>query len=235
MAQEADVKAQTQKEAEAPAVAAPPQEVRGLSHELAWSMSDSIVVKRLIRNLRYRQTYIEVYQAFQEPGLNSAVVRLLSSLTVTQQTAVVTLSSYLRGLSVDTQDLPPKQELMEQAAQRQGVSSRLHFVHYGLKRAVSWYGMQLTDRQMTGDPELRRILFELGQSEAAKLWHTEAVMMMLGILRDSVPKRPRGSSYAEQDQSDRWHSRLMDSSRRPSWSGGQPSIRAGLSRSGSDG
>jgi hypothetical protein len=198
-------------------------------------MSGSIVVKRLFRNLQYRQTYIEVFEAFQEPGLDSVVVGLLSSLIETQQAAIVTLSSYLQGLSSDTQDLALNQKLMEQAAQRQGMSSRLHFVHYGLKRAVSWYEMQLTDRQMTADPELRRILFELGQSEAAKLWHTEVVMLMQGVLRDSAPKKPRGSSYAERDQSDRWHSRLMDTSRRPSWTGGQPSIRAGLSRSGSDG
>jgi hypothetical protein len=198
-------------------------------------MADSIVVKRLVRNLQYRQTYLSVFEALRAPGFHPLVVKLLSLLIETQQTAIVTLSSYLRGLSIETEDLLLYQRLMEQAAQRRGTSSQLRFIHYGLSKAVSWYRMQLVDRQMTADPELRSLLLELGGNDAACLWRTEAVMIMLRMRPEPVPKAPRGPSRAEPDQEEGWRSRLMGTSRRPAWSGEQPTIWPTLSRARSDG
>lgn len=173
-------------------------------------MADSIVVKRLVRNLQYRHTYIRVFEAFLASGFHPLVLKLLSSLIETQQTAVVSLSRYLRGLGIDTQDPALYGKLLHQAAQRQGTSSQLRFIHYGLRKAASWYKVQLTDRQMTADPELQRLLLELGENDAASLWRTEAVMLMLRIRSESVPKRPPGPLRAEPDQGDGWRPRLMD-------------------------
>lgn len=178
-------------------------------------MADSIVVKRLVRNLQYRQTYIRVFETFLASGFHPLVVKLLNSLIETQQTAVVTLSRYLRGLGIEPQDPALYTKLMNQAAQRQGTSAQLRFIHYGLRKAVSWYKVQLTDRQMTADPELQGLLLELGESEAASLWHTEATMIRLRIRSESAPNRRRGPLHAEQDQGDGWRPRLVDPSRHP--------------------
>lgn len=182
-------------------------------------MTDSIVVKRLIRSLQYRLTYIRVFEVFLEPDLHPAIVRLLGSLIEVQQIAVVTLSNYLQGMSVDTQSLPLNQKLMDQAAQRPSTSSRLRFIRYGLKRSVSWYKMQLVDRQMTADPVLKQILFELGEREAAGLWHTEAVMVMLRIRLEPWSRDrqapPRQTLVQEIDR----YSCRIGSTKRPVWSG----------------
>lgn len=195
-------------------------------------MTDSIVVKRLVRNLQYRQTYIKVFEAFLEPDLHPVVVRLLSSLVETQQTAVVTLSSYLRGLSVDTQDLPLYQKLMDQAAQRQGVSSRLRFIRHGLRKAVSWYQMQLTDKQMTADPGLRQILSEMGEIEAAKLWSVETVMAMLRIPLQPDPEDRRELQRFNPQRLQGWRPGLVEAVERPAWKGGQSTMLPRPSRSG---
>jgi hypothetical protein len=175
--------------------------------------ADSIVVKRMVRNLQYRQTYIRVFEDFSSSGFHPQVIKLLSSLIETQETAVVALSRYLRELGVDTRDPVVYQKLLQQAAQRQGTSAQLRFIQYGLRKSVSWYKMQLTDRQMTADPELQRLLLELGKNEAASLWRTEAVMVILRINSESEPKRPRGPLRAKPDQGDSWRPRLMDPAR----------------------
>jgi hypothetical protein len=176
-------------------------------------MADSIVVKRMVRNLQYRQTYIRVFEDFSSSGFHPQVIKLLGSLIETQQTAVVALSRYLRGLNVDTQDPVVYHKLLQQAAERQGTSSQLRFIHYGLRKSVSWYKTQLTDRQMTADPELQTLLLELGENEAASLWRTEAVMVLLRIHPESEPKRPRGPMRAEPDRGDGWRPRLVDPAR----------------------
>ncbi|MEJ2732458.1 MAG: hypothetical protein P8189_02625 [Anaerolineae bacterium] len=174
---------------------------------------DSLVVKRLVRNLQYRQTYIKVFEDFSSSGFHPQVIKLLSSLVETQQTAVVALSRYLRALGVDTQDPVVYHKLLQQAAERQGTSAQLRFIHYGLRKSVSWYKTQLIDRQMTADPELQNLLLELGENEAASLWRTEAVMVLLRIHSESEPRRPRGALRAKPDQEDSWRPRLMDPSR----------------------
>jgi hypothetical protein len=178
-------------------------------------MADSIVVKRMVRNLQYRQTYIKVFEDFSSSGFHPQVIKLLSSLIETQQTAVVALSRYLRGLGVDTQDPVVYRRLVQQAAERQGTSAQLRFIHYGLRKSVSWYKTQLTDRQMTADPELQRLLLELGENEAASLWRTEAVMVLLRIHPESEPRRPRGPLRTKANQEDSWRPRLMDPLRHP--------------------
>lgn len=189
-------------------------------------MTDSIVVKRLVRNLRYKLTYIKVFESFLKPAPPPAMVRLLNLLVGAQQAAALSLSTYLQGMGVDTQDLALYEDLMDHAAQRYGVRARLHFIYYGLDRAVSWYKTQLVDRQMTADPELRKLLLDLGEREAASLWRTEAVMVLLRIGLNSETKDRRRSSRIEPDQEDGWRSRLMETDRRPDWSGQRSASRS---------
>jgi hypothetical protein len=197
--------------------------------------ADSIVVKRLVRNLRYKLTYIKVFESFLQPEPYPAVVRLLQTLVSAQQTAVVPLSGYLQGLGVVTQGLPLDQRLLDHASSRNDVKSRLQFVHYGLRRAVSWYKAQWMDRQMTADPEPRRLLLDLGENEAASLWRTEAIMVMLRIRQEGVPEDTSRPSLAEPDQGDVRRSRPMGTSRRPAWGGKQPTKWPRLSRASSEG
>jgi hypothetical protein len=143
-----------------------------------------------------------------------------------QQAAALSLSSYLQGLDVETQDLPLCQDLMDHAAQRFGVRARLHFIYYGLDRAASWYKTQLVDRQMTADPELRNLLLDLGEREAASLWYTEAVMVLLRIGLNSEAKDRRRPSQVEPGSADGWRPRLMGTERRPDWSGQKSANRS---------
>jgi hypothetical protein len=198
-------------------------------------VADTIVVKRLVRNLRYKLTYIMVFESFLLPEPHPAVTGLLRALISAEQTAIVPLARYLKGLGVATQDLTPNRRLLDHTSDRNDVRSRLRFIHYGLSKAVSWYKTQLMDKQMTADPELKKLLFELGEREAASLWRTEAVMVMLRIRRDSVPKDPRRPSRTETEQEDSRHLPLMDTLGRPAWTGRQPATWTRLSRASSDG
>jgi hypothetical protein len=182
--------------------------------------SNSIVSKRLLRNLRYKLTYIDIFESYKDPDPGPEVVALLDSLIEAQQSAIAPLSSYLRGLDVNTQDLELDQRLLSHASNRDNLKSRLRFVQDGLSRSVSWYKMQLTDRQMTADPELRHLLFELGEIDAARLWRVEAVMALLKISvkvgekeRDDVPQQE------PQQKEEKWRPRLMDDVGRPAWGG----------------
>lgn len=177
--------------------------------------TDSIIAKRLVRNLQYRQTYIQVFEDFAASGFHPMMGKLLSSLVETQKAAVASLSTYLRGLGLDTGDPTVYSKLLQQAAQRKGTSSQLHFIHYSLTKSVSWYKMQLTDSQMTADQELQRLLIELGETDAASLWRTEAVMVMLRIRSEFAPKRPRERLPVEPDEEEGWRPRLLDPSTRP--------------------
>jgi hypothetical protein len=197
--------------------------------------SDSIVVKRLVRNLRYRLTYIKVFESFLESQPHPAVVGLLNALVSAQQTAAMPLSGYLQGLGIATKGLPLNQRLLDHASSRNDVRSRLRFIQYGLRKAVSWYKVQLMDRQMTADPELRSLLLELGERSAASLWRTGAVMDMLGIRDESEPKGVREPSGVEPRQGDRQRSLQPGMPGRPAWSGEQPTIWPRKSRANSDG
>jgi hypothetical protein len=198
-------------------------------------VTSSIVVKRLVRNLRYRLTYIKVFESFFEPQPPPAVVRLLNALVSAQQTAAVPLSGYLKGLGIATEGMLLNQRLLNHASSRNNLRSRLRFIQYGLRRAVSWYKVQLTDRQMTADPELRRLLLELGESGAASLWRTGVVMDILGIRQEPEPKGVRGPSGVEPHQRDRQRSLQPGSSTRPTPSGEQSAIWPRQSRANSDG
>jgi hypothetical protein len=172
-------------------------------------ITDSIVVKRLVRNLQYRSTYVHILETFRRPNPGPTVSRLLSWLIEAQQAAIAAISRYLRGLDVELQDLPLKQKLVAQAVERKGVRARLRFVHYGLDRCALWYKEQLVDRQMTDDPELRRLLMERGEAEAACLWRLEGVMAMLGISSKQGPKEVPDSE-PEERQHRGWRSNLME-------------------------
>jgi hypothetical protein len=182
-------------------------------------IADSIAVKRLVRNLRYRLTYVQILEAFLEPTPGPEVVRLLQSLMEAQQSAAASLRSYLCSVDVHVQDLSPDQRLLEYAANRQGIGSRLRFLHYGLGKAASWYRMQLTDKQMTADPELRNLLFELGQMEAAKLWRVEAVMTMLRMPLEPEPEDQRELRRFRTPEPQDWRPGLAEDVGRPAWKG----------------
>jgi hypothetical protein len=183
-------------------------------------MTESIVAVRLTRNLRYKLTYVKVFENYIESTSSTEVAELLLTLIQSQQAAIAALASYLRRLEVSTQDLELNDKLLSQAAGRADLRAQLRFVLEGLERAADWYLTQLGDKQMTGDPELRKLLIELGEMEAAKLWKTEAVMVMLRI-----PTRPKEKDYEAEPvpdptQQEGWRPRLMEDVGRPSWAGG---------------
>ena len=175
-----------------------------------------IVIKRLWRNLQYRLTYSSVFENFTEPDPGPEVVALLESLVEAQQATARLVSAYLDSLDVDVQDLGLKQRLLEQAAEHNKLRRRLEFIHSGLSRSASWYKVQLADQQMTADPELRRLLLELGEMEARNLWRTEALMAIRGMLPDAEPgERPEPPSPGR-ERKPGWRSRLAADVPRPS-------------------
>jgi hypothetical protein len=173
----------------------------------------------MVRNLRYKLTYIKVYESFLKPEPHQVVVRLLHTLLEAQQTTVAPLSSHLQGWGVSSEGLQLNQRLLSHASTREDVSSRLRFLHYGISRGVSWYKAQLNDRQMTADPELQQLLIEQGEVEAAKLWHVQAAMSML-----SIPEQPksdlrrRGRLHEPAETVERRRHLEMDRDR-PTWKG----------------
>jgi hypothetical protein len=184
-------------------------------------MTDSIVVVRLTRNLRYKLTYVKIFETYLESERNQDVAKLLRTLIQAQQTAIAPLSSYLRRLEVNTQDLALDEKLLSHALSRDDSQSRLRFIYAGLERAVGWYKMQIVDRQMTADPELEALLFELGENDAAKLWHTEAVMAILKIPVKLKEKEYEDQPPVEPERREGWQSRLTEEVGRPAWSGRQ--------------
>jgi hypothetical protein len=186
-------------------------------------MTDSIVVIRLTRNLRYKLTYVKIFETYLESEHDPRVTDLLRTLIQAQQAAIAPLSRYLRLLDVQTQDLELDQKLLTHALGREDNRSQLRFIYDGLKRATSWYKTQLLDRQMTADPELQQLLIELGETDAAKLWRTEAIMNLL-----KIPTTLKEKEWTEQQrtiepaQEEGWRPRLVEDVGRPAWGGKQP-------------
>jgi hypothetical protein len=180
-------------------------------------MTESIVVVRLTRNLRYKLTYIKIFETYLESNPGPEITELLKSLIQAQQTAIGPLSRYLRRLDVQTQDLELDEKLMGHAMSRDNLKSRVRFIYDGLRRAVSWYKTQLMDKQMTAEPELRGLLMELGEIDAAKLWRTEAVLAMLRI-PSRLKERDWDDQERQQDPQDtEWRPRLVEDVGRPAW------------------
>jgi len=182
-------------------------------------MSESIIEIRLTRNLKYKITYIRIFETYLESVSDADVVALLQDLIQAQQTATAPLSRFLRRLDVNTQDLELDEKLMNHALGRADIKSRLRFIHDGLKRSSSWYRMQLVDKQMTADPELQQLLFELGEIDAAKLWRTEAVMNMLKIPVSLKEKTWDEQPVPDPTKEEAWRPRLVEDVGRPTWSG----------------
>lgn len=187
-------------------------------------MTESIEIVRLTRNLRYKLTYVHIFETYLEGESSPELVDLLNVLIEAQQTAIAPLSRYLRHLDVNIQDLELDQKLLGHALDRKNVKARLQFIYDGMKRAVSWYKMQLLDRQMSSDPELRGLLIELGELDAAKLWYTEVVMGMLRI-PTKIKEKEWDDQYVrkEPEQEKGWRPRLLEDIGRPSWGGEQNS------------
>ena len=182
-------------------------------------MAESIVEVRLIRNLRYKLSYIKIFETYLESEKNPEVVTLLRSLIEAQQMAIPPVSRYLRHHDVQLQDLELDQRLLTHAFSRENATSQLRFICDGLKRSVGWYKTQLTDRQMTTDPELRALLVELGEIDAAKLWRTEAVMGLLKIPINVKEKEWIDQERLQPEQDDDWRPRLVEDVGRPAWQG----------------
>ena len=170
-------------------------------------IADAIVAKRLLRNLRYRLTYTKVFESFLESEPHPEVVKLLQALIDAQRSAITALSGYLPNLGVAAQDLPLVKKLLDHAASRADMQSRLRFTRYGLAKAVSWYKEQLMDRKMTADPELRQILLQLGELEAASLWRIRATMTMLGIREETEGQTSTLAPHGEPARARRGRSR----------------------------
>jgi len=184
-------------------------------------MTDSIIAIRLTRNLRYKLTYLKIFETYLESNPIPEVAALLRDLMHAQQSAVGPLSRYLRRLDIPVQDLELDQKLLTHAFSRADLRSRMRFIHDGLRRATAWYRTQLVDRQMVADPELEALLFELGEIDAAKLWQTEARMSMMRI-----PVGAKDREWAEQtrispEDEDDWRPKLVDDLGRPAWAGKQ--------------
>ena len=92
-------------------------------------MTDSIVVIRLTRNLRYKMTYVRIFETYLEARPGADVAELLRSLIQAQQSAIAPLSRYLRRLDVNLQDLELDQKLMGHALGRDNAKARLRFIH----------------------------------------------------------------------------------------------------------
>ncbi len=181
-------------------------------------MTESIVVVRLTRNLRYKLTYIQIFESFLGSEPEPVVSDLLHALIQAQQSAIAPLSRFLRRLDVPTQDLELDKRLLNHAAERGNVKSQLRFIFDGLTRAVSWYGTQLTDQQMTSDPELRSLLVELGEIDAAKLWRTEATMSMLRIPTSVKEKAWDDQQHPRSQPTEaEWQPRLVEDVGRSDW------------------
>jgi hypothetical protein len=191
-------------------------------------MTESIAALRLTRNLRYKLTYVKLFETYLESAQAPELIELLHSLIQGQQAAVSALATYLRRLGLPTQDLELNDKLLDQASGRTDMKAQLRFVYDGLQRAAEWYLTQLADKQMTQDPELRRLLVELGEMEAAKLWRTEAIMAILRIPAKTVKeKEPEAEVIPEPTDLDSWRPRLVDDYARPSWTGAEkPQRRA---------
>jgi hypothetical protein len=184
-------------------------------------MSDSIVAIRLTRNLRYKLTYLKIFETYLESNPGPEVTALLRDLMHAQQTAIAPLSRYLRHLEVPLQDLELDQKLLSHAFSRADLRSRLRFIHDGLRRATAWYRTQLVDRQMVADPQLEVLLFQLGEIDAAKLWQTEARMSMMRIPVSTKEKEwTEQTRIAPEDEED-WRPKLVDDLGRPAWGGRQ--------------
>lgn len=182
-------------------------------------MAESIVEIRLIRNLRYKLSYIKIFETYLHSNPGAEVSTLLKALIEAQQSAIPPISRYLRQRDVQVQDLELDQRLLNHAFSREDVRSQLRFIYDGLTRAVAWYKTQLTDRQMTSDPELRALLVEIGEIDAAKLWRTEAVMGMLKISTNLKEKDWIDQERMQPEQDEDWQPRLVEDVSRPAWHG----------------
>jgi hypothetical protein len=187
-------------------------------------MSESIVAVRLTRNLRYKLTYVKLFETYLESASAPEMIELLHTLVQSQQAAIASLAGYLRRMGLYTQDLELNDKLLTQAAGRTDMKAQMRFVYDGLQRAAEWYLTQLADKQMTQDPELRHLLVELGEAEASKLWRTEAVMAILRIPAKALKEKeqePDVEVVPEPMNIDSWRPRLVDDFGRPSWAGGE--------------
>jgi hypothetical protein len=183
-------------------------------------MSESIVVVRMTRNLRYKLTYLKIFEDCLDAVPSPDIAELLKLLIQAQKEAIAPLSRYLRRLEVNTQDLELDEKLLGHASGRDNAKAQLRFIHDGLRRAVSWYKMQLTDRQMTAEPDLQELLLELGEIDAAKLWRTEAVMAMLRIPTKAKEQEwEQETTRPEPERQKEWRPRLVEEVGRPAWSG----------------
>jgi hypothetical protein len=72
---------------------------------------------------------------------------------------------------------------------------------------------------MTADPEVKQLLIELGEIDAAKMWRTEAVMGMLRIPTKLRERDWDNQRRVQPEQDVEWQPRLVENVGRPAWEG----------------
>jgi hypothetical protein len=171
----------------------------------------STVVAYLARNLDYKLTYLEIYQEYLEQVGEKEVIEFIQALMDAEQESIARLSSRLRQLGHPVRQQASLEKLKAQAFTRRDTPGKLQFVQAGLERSAAWYAEQLLNREMVADWDTRQLLIELGRTEAAYLWHANALLAEMAVAEDVHPtRRPVISSTREGHR----HSRRGQSSRR---------------------
>lgn len=171
----------------------------------------STVAAHLARNLDYKLTYLEIYQEYLEQVGEQEVIEFIQALMDGEQESVARLSSRLRQLSHPVRQQASLEKLKAQAFSRRDTSGKLQFVQTGLERSAAWYAEQLLNPEMVADSDTRQLLIELGRTEAAYLWHANALLAEMAVAERVHPTR---RPVVAPSREGRQHGRRGRSSRR---------------------
>jgi len=70
---------------------------------------------------------------------------------------------------------------------------------------------------MTADPDLKNLLFQLGESDAAQMWRTEATMAMIGITAKPKQREYRDQPRPDPDGIEGWRPNLVEDVSQTQW------------------
>jgi hypothetical protein len=149
----------------------------------------STVVSHLARNLDYKLTYLEIYQEYLEQVGEKEVIEFIQALMDAEQESIARLSSRLRQLGHPVRQQASLEKLKAQAFTRRDTPGKLQFVQTGLERSAAWYAEQLLHPEMVADSDTRQLLIGLGRTEAAYLWHANALLAEMAIAENVHPTR----------------------------------------------
>ena len=72
---------------------------------------------------------------------------------------------------------------------------------------------------MTADPELKPLLFQLGESDAAQMWRTDATMAMIGVSAKAKEKEYRDQPRPDPSSVEGWRPSLVEDVSQTQWEG----------------